>query len=249
MKISAVILTKNEEKNMSEYIKGLSFCEEIIVIDDFSSDEPLAKAKGLGGTVFQRALKGDFSEQRNFALTKAQNTWVFFIDADERVSPALTEEIRKEIGKKENSFLGYYLKRDDFFLGKKLRFGETANLKVLRLGRKSAGKWVRSVHEVWEIKGKVKTLKNPILHYAHASLKEFISEINFHSDLHAEANQREGKEANLGKIIFWPIGKFLDNWIVKRGFLDGTRGFMMALLMSFHSFLSWSKLWIRQQKR
>lgn len=249
MEISAVILTKNEEKNITECILSLSFCDEIIVIDDFSYDKTPETAKRLGAKVFERDLKRDFSAQRNFALSKVENPWAFFIDADERVSSALTEEIKREIEKKDNSFLGYYLKREDFFLGKRLRFGETSDLKFLRLGRKSAGKWIRSVHEVWDIKGKVKTLKNPILHYPHSSLKEFISEINFHSDLHAEANDLEGKEANVFKIVFWPMGKFLNNWIIKRGFLDGMHGFMIALLMSFHSFLSWSKLWIKQQKR
>ena len=109
MKISAVILTKNEGKNLGECIRTLPFCEEIIVIDDYSFDKTVRIARGLGAKVFQRSLDGNFAAQRNFGLEKATNKWVLFIDADERVSHELKEEMEKEVPAPNNSHLGYFL--------------------------------------------------------------------------------------------------------------------------------------------
>ena len=248
MDISAVILTKNEEKNIEECIKALTFCEEIIVIDDYSSDKTVEIARGLGAKVFQRNLDGNFAAQRNFGLEKATNKWVLFADADERVSQELKEEMEKEVAAPNNPLLGYFVKRDDYIFGKKLKFGETASVKLLRLARKSAGQWARRVHEVWDVPGRTKTLKNPLEHYPHPSLREFIDDINFQSGLHAEANHQEGKHSSLVKILFWPKLHFLKNYFLRLGFLDGTEGFVLALMMSFHSFLAWSKLWLDERK-
>ena len=249
MNISAVILTRNEEKNIAECIFGLNFCDEIVVVDDGSLDKTVEIARKLGLKVFLRYLNRDFAAQRNYALEKASGKWVFFVDADERVSGQLREEIKKEIDSPDNPHVGCFLRRDDYMWGKKLKYGETGSILLLRLGRKSAGKWVRNVHEVWETVGRTKILKSPLKHYPHQTLREFIFDINFHSDLHAVANYKEGKRSNWVKILFWPRAHGFKNWVLKLGFLDGTEGFVFALMMSFHSFLSWSKLWIRQRKK
>lgn len=246
--ISAVVLTKNEEKNIAECLRSLAFCDEIIVIDDASNDKTVRIARGLGAKIFVRGLEGDFSSQRNFALKKASGRWVFFVDADERITDRLREEILKEIKKVDNPYSGYFVKRQDFLWGKKLRFGETSSLKFLRLARKSAGGFKRRVHEYWNVVGRTKTLENPLVHHPHQTLREFIADINFQSTLHARANCEEGKKSTLLKIIFLPKLKFLRNYFLRLGFLDGERGFLLALLMSFHSFLAWSKLWVAQRK-
>jgi len=248
MKISAVILTKNEEENISECIKSLNFCSEIIVIDDKSSDRTVEIAKSLGAKVYERELGEDFSAQRNFGLKKATNEWVLFIDADERVPEKLASEIAKII-KQKSDFYGYYIKRQDVIWRKKLKHGEFGSIKLLRLARVDSGKWVRKVHEYWIIQGKVGSLENALMHYPHSTLKEFIADVNWQSDLHAEENAKEGKISSLYKIVFYPKLKFLNNWIIKKGFLDGTEGFVAALIMSFHSFLAWSKLWIKQREK
>ncbi|MBU0569669.1 hypothetical protein KKB40_02710, partial [Patescibacteria group bacterium] len=121
-------------------------------------------------------------------------------------------------------------------------------VKLLRLAKKDSGGWVRKVHEVWEMEGRVGELINPLIHYPHKTLKKFVHSMNKHSSLHATANLEEGKRSNLIKILFWPPLKFINNFIFKLGFLDGIHGFLVAMMMSFHSYLSWSKLWLTQRK-
>lgn len=246
MNLSAVILTKNEARNIKDCIEALSFCDEIVVIDDYSDDGTVRIAKKLGAIVYKRLLNNDFADQRNYGLSKARGKWVLFVDADERVPEALASEITNYKLQISNEIVGLKIKRQDYMWGKALRHGETASVKLLRLAKRSSGKWVRSVHENWEIEGKTYTLSHPIFHYPHPTLREFIADINTFSTLHAQANKEEGKKSNLIKIIIFPIAKFLHNYFVRLGFLDGIQGFMMASVMSFHSFLAWSKLWFSQ---
>lgn len=132
--------------------------------------------------------------------------------------------------------------------GRELRHGETGNVKLLRLAKTGTGRWRRAIHETWQVTGKTGELKNPLLHYPHQTLREFIADIDWMSALHARENNKEGKRSDLFKIIFFPKFKFFDSWVLKRGFLDGTPGFMAAMIMSLHSFLAWSKLWLAQRK-
>lgn len=245
--ISSVVLTKNEEKNIKDCLDSLRWCDEIVVIDDFSEDKTTEIAKKYGARISKRALDNDFASQRNFGLEKAKGDWVLFVDADERVSQSLQEEILKLLGQ-NTSYIGFYLHRRDFMWGKELKHGEPGNVRLLRLAKRDSGKWERRVHEVWDVKGRVGELKNPLIHYPHPTLREFIAEVDWMSTLHAQENKREGKKSNLFKIVLFPKMKFLNNWILKRGFLDGTPGFLVAMVMAFHSFLSWGKLWLLQRK-
>ena len=249
MNLSAVILTRNEEKNIKKCLNCLKFCNEIIVIDDNSFDRTVVLANKAGAKVYRRKLGNNFASQRNFGLSKTQGKWVLFVDADEIVTEALRNEIIQIVNNPLVNHVGMYLKRDDYLWGKKLKHGETANIKLLRLARRKTGKWARRVHEIWNVEGRTSELKNPLAHYPHPTLASFISSINVMSGLHAKANLEEGKKSSLIKIIVWPVGKFVSNYIFKRGFLDGVRGFIVALVMSFHSYLAWSKLWFLQKER
>lgn len=246
MKLSAVVLTKNEEHNIIDCISSLSFCDEVVVVDDFSEDKTTHIAEGLGSLVYQRKLQNDFAAQRNFGLNKAKGEWVLFVDADERISSELAQEVLEKI--KDKTVHGYYLSRLDYFKGKALKHGEMGTVSLLRLAKRKSGAWKRGVHETWEIKGKVGNLNHPISHYPHGTYAKFVENINRYSSLHAKENKKEEKRASIIKIIFFPIAKFIQNWIIKLGFMDGVHGFVVAVTMSFHSFLSWSKLWLLQKK-
>lgn len=256
--ISAVVLTKNEEKNIGDCLDSLKCCEEIVVVDDYSTDNTIKRfknpAKKAGRydlrfknlKIYKRHLNGDFATQRNYGLKHARGNWVFFVDDDERVSSQLREEIITMFkSAKVKKFNGFYLKRNDFFGGRWLKHGETAKVLLLRLARRGAGEWRGKVHECWKVKGKIGELKNPLLHYPHPTITEFLYQINYYSDLRAEELYSKGIRSSLFQIIGYPLAKFFQNWIVRLGFLDCQPGFIMAMMMSWHSFLVRSKLYLK----
>ncbi len=247
--ISAVVLTKNEEKAIKDCLKALSFCSEIIVIDDYSLDQTVQIAQKLGAKVFKRHLNNNFSAQRNFGLIQANNEWVLFIDADERVPSMLKKEILSTINKNSSEIVGYYLKRQDIFLGKKLNFGETSRVKLLRLAKKKSGLWHGAVHEKWQVKGKKKTLKNPLLHNRGLTLGDFLRRINFYTTIRSSQLYEQEAKSNILEIFLYPMAKFLHNYIFRLGMLDQIPGFLMAAMMSLHSFMVRSKLWVRQKNQ
>lgn len=252
--ISAIILTKNEEKNIEDCLKSLAWCDEIMVVDDYSqdgTDDILKKYQvaSIKYQVYKRHLDGDFAGQRNFGLEKATGDWVLFVDADERVSSKLREEIIQKINNSQNQFNGFFVKRRDFLFGKFLEHGETSKVKLLRLAKRGVGKFLRPVHETWQVKGKLSTLASPLLHFPHPTVTEFLEDINFYTDLNAQAFYREGVKVDFWQIIIYPLAKFKMNYFFYLGFLDGTAGLMQAIFMSFHSFMTRGKLWQLWQKR
>jgi glycosyltransferase involved in cell wall biosynthesis len=247
--ISAVILTKNEERTIRACIQSVLWCDEIVVIDDHSNDTTVALAKNAGALVYFHDVAGDFAAQRNFALQKARGEWVLFIDADERVSEALQAEIKTVISSRRNRYAGYFLRRTDYLWGKALKHGETAGVKILRLGRKEAGVWSGAVHEVWKIQGHRGELTEVLQHYPHQSVKEFLSEINYYTDLRAHELYKQKVKSSWWSILLFTKGKFFQNYVLKLGILDGIPGIISAVMMSFHSFLVRSKLWLLWQKR
>lgn len=246
--ITAIILTKNEEKYIEACLESLAWCSEIIVIDDNSSDSTVELAKKRKAIVFTRNLNGDFSAQRNFGLEKASNEWVLFIDADERISLTLQYEIMGQISSTLSEEVGYFIKRRDVLWGKELQYGEVGNIKLLRLAKKYAGKWHGKVHEVWKVRGKTATLNNILMHYPHASVNEFLKEINYYTSLRAKELASKKTKVSVLTIVSYPIAKFTLNYFLRLGFLDGIRGLILALLMSFHSFLVRGKLWTLSEK-
>lgn len=250
--ISAVVIVKDEEKNIVDCLEGILFCDEIIIIDDNSQDRTTEileryKRDHLKVKVFQRELDNDFAAQRGFGVSKTTNDWIFFVDADERITGDLANEIKENITSNTTQG-GFLIPRIDFIWGKQLRHGETGNIKLLRLFNKKKGNIKGKVHETWETKSEVGRLISPILHYPHPTISHFLKEINFYTDLRAKELYDKGVKSNFLSIILYPKGKFFVNYFIKRGFLDGTAGLVHALLMSFHSFLVKGKLYLLWQK-
>ncbi len=246
--ISVVILTKNEEANISDCIKSVSWCDEAIVVDDCSEDRTVEFAKKLNAKTYIHPLSNDFSSQRNFGLSRAKGDWILFVDADERVSDALSFEISNIANQITDQSLsrysGFYITRNDLMWGRKLRFGETSAVKLLRLAKKNSGKWEGKVHENWKVKGRLGKLKNPIIHFPHQTLKDFLSEINFYTSIRASELYSKKTSIHWWSVIFYPLGKFVHNYVFRKGFLDRTAGLVFAIIMSFHSFLIRGKLWV-----
>ena len=252
--VTAVVLTHNNEKTIGKTLDSLSWCDQCICIDDNSSDRTGEIAKKKNADVYIRPLSDDFAGQRNFGLEKAKGPasprgedWVLFVDSDEIVTEKLREEIirhtKYEVRGKKNETKGYFIKRTDVFLGRELRYGETAHVKLLRLAKKDAGVWVRPVHEYWDVEGPTETLDNPLIHESHTNVAQFIDEINTYSTINAAYLRKQGVTSTVFAIIAYPTAKFIQNYFFRLGFLDGTRGCMMAIMMSFHSFLTRAKLY------
>lgn len=249
--ISVVILTKNEEKNIIDCLETVSWADEIIIVDDFSDDRTLEVAKSLNNKkikIYKNKLDGDFAEQRNFGLSKATKDWVLFVDADERVSRELKEEINSIIINREQKNIGYMVKRTDFMWGSKLKHGETGNIKFLRFAKRGAGAWVGKVHETWQVDGKIGELEEHLNHFPHPTMAEFLTDINRYSTIRAEELYIKKIKTNWLKILAYTKGKFITNYLLKLGILDGIPGLLHALMMSFHTFLVRSKLWLLWQK-
>lgn len=252
--ISVIILTKNEEQNILDCLETVNWADEIIILDDYSDDRTveIAESQKLKNLkVINRKLQEDFSKQRNYALSYATSEWVLFIDADERVTPELRIEINDFIiEEKEKPLInGMYIKRKDVLWGKLLKHGETGKLKLLRLARKDSGKWAGKVHEEWLVEGETETFENHLLHYPHQTISEFLAEINFYTTIRAKELFENGEKTSLLKIIGYPNAKFVQNFLLRLGFLDGLEGLVQAILMSLHSFLVRAKLWTYLDKK
>lgn len=246
--ISILLLTKNEESNLQKYWTWLDQSKtinEIIVIDDNSTDkttEILRKmeTKKIKVKIFKRGLENNFSNQRNFGITKTSNNWILWLDADEKPSKSLTRFLNHI---DDLQYKNYAFKRNDIFIGHELNHGENANQYFLRFFNKKYGCFAGAVHEVWQTPNRIEYKKLHIHHYPHQSLKSFIKKINFYTDIRAQELYDQNQKSNLFQIIFYPLGKFIQDYFFKLGFLDATPGIIMALGMSFHSFLVRAKLW------
>ena len=240
MTLSAIVLTHNSQDTLDTCLSSLYFADELLIIDDQSTDKTRAIAKSHHAKVISHPLT-DFAAQRNFALKQATCDWVLFVDSDESVPPTLAKQITKAIN--STSINGYYLKRRDIFLNKTLHHGETSQVRLLRLAKKSAGTWQRPVHEYWQIKGKVSTLSYPLQHQRHLSFSQFIDRLNHYTDLDVRALLSENKPFSYLDLFVKPLGKFIYNYFILLGFLDGFPGFVMAFSMSLHSLIVRIKLY------
>lgn len=234
--ITGIIIAKNEEKRIKQALASLKFCTQRIVIDNGSTDNTSQAASNLGAKVYTIDDHENFSRLRNAGLKRANTEWVVFLDADERLPKRSQREISNAITTKGQRINGFLLRRIDTFLGKTLRHGETSRVKLLRVGRRTKGEWHRPVHEVWKVEGEIGELKNPILHNAHESIESFLESINTYSSIEARYRLKIDKKAGIIETLFFPAGKFLDNYFLRLGFLDNFPGLIMAFMMSLHSF-------------
>jgi len=259
--ISAIVLTHNDEATIAKTLGSLPWCDEILIIDDGSTDNTLSKAEKFTTNIFNHPLSDDFSQQRNFGLSKAKHEWVLFVDSDEVVTDVLAKEIQEIVTPatlRNDRTVGYFIKRRDIMWGREFKHGEQGRMKLLRLAKKDAGKWIRPVHEAWSpyvkpacLQGRAAGDKNiigelaePLLHSPHPNVAQYLEEINRYSTLNARYLFEQKIRVQWWQIVGYPLAKFFVNYIIRLGFLDGTAGAVVAIMMSFHSFLTRAKLWV-----
>lgn len=252
MKISAVIITFNEEKNIAQAIESAAWADEILVVDSGSKDQTHQLAESLGAKVITQTWLG-FAGQKQFAVDNALHDWVFSLDADERVSDELKNEILQLKSATPNSLAdGYKIPRLSFYMNRPIRHSTWYPDWQLRFYNRNKGKWKDLlVHESVKLEdgAKIEKLRGDILHYsmenaAHHNRK--LTEI--YAPLAAEQMYLQGKRTTPIKIAFAGFSAFFQNFILKGGFLDGFPGFCIARFSSHYTFLKYLLLWERQQK-
>ena len=247
--ISAIVIAKNEENRLADCLDSLSFCDEIIVVDNGSEDRTVEIAERMGTKVFN--LKSDdFSELRNYGLRKAKGDWLLYIDADERISERLKKEIDHltRHSDRRKQLNGYFLKRKNFYFGNH----EWPYIEKLeRLFRKESLKsWKGQLHESPIVDGKIDVFEGFLLHYSHRDLSSMLEKTIEWSKIEAEFRFN----SNHPKMTWWRffrvmITAFFDSYIRQGGFKVGTVGLIESMYQAFSIFITYARLWEIQQKK
>ncbi|WP_461532683.1 glycosyltransferase family 2 protein [Sinomicrobium sp.] len=247
-KLTIIIPTLNEEDFVERAIQSATFADEILVIDSFSKDRTLEIVKKYSATVYQRKFD-NFSRQKNYAIDRASNEWIFILDADEVIVPKLQEEIISKI-EKESSYKAYEVGAVRMFMGRKMKYGTAQNDTKTLLFKKSHCRFGNKlVHENLIVEGKKGRLKNRILHYTYRGFDHFIGKKNHYAWLQAQEMYNKGKRAHLAHILIKPSFRFFNEYIFKRGFMDGFPGFVSAYINSYGVMTRYIKLWLLQHQK
>jgi glycosyltransferase involved in cell wall biosynthesis len=234
--ISAITITYNEEKKLEDCLKSVQFVDEIVIVDSHSQDRTKELAlKNQKVRFFERHLD-NFSDQKNYALDQARGEWLLLIDADERITEGLKDEILALI-KKQSACNGYYLRRENYMFGGKVSHGINSNDLQLRLIKNGKGTFQGLVHERIEIDGKVGILKNSLIHTTYQTLDEYFTKFNLFSSLDAKEIFKRGKRPSWFDFGVKPFMYFFYYYFFKLGFLDGMRGLICHILASFYTFV------------
>ncbi len=237
--VSVVIVTKDEEINIEDALKSVSDAQEIIVVDSFSSDRTVEISRKYTDKVFQHEWAG-FARQKQRAVNYAEGPWVLILDSDERVTPELKTELVDAISSTDCS--GFYMPRENYFIGKRIRYSGWWPDNTLRLFLKEKGHLeFREVHEKVVVEGKTGYFKNPLKHYSYRSISDFTKRMEKYSTLAAKEIRKKSGRAGLFSLTVKPLSTFLKMYLLRLGLLDGSRGLMLAVLYSYYTFLKYAK--------
>lgn len=241
--LSVVIITLNEEKNIERCIRSVQgVADEILVVDSHSVDTTVAIAERLGAKIVLQHFLGHL-EQKNFATGQAQYDWVLSIDADEELSDELVEEIKKV--KASPSAQAFHFNRLNNYCGHWIRHGGWYPDRKIRLYNRNAGMWKgENPHDRWTLhieKDKPVRLKGNLLHYSYSTISEHLKKIEKYSDIAARQKANKGQDCSILKIWLGPKWKFVKDYIIKLGFMDGYWGFLVCKLSSMENLAKYAK--------
>lgn len=245
VKITGLVLTHNSEATLEECLESLKWLDEIVLIDDESTDQTREIAKKHNACVYIRKLD-DFSSQRNFGLSQCSNDWVLVLDSDEIVSKGLQEEV-ETLFTKPISESGFRIPRKNLFMGVWIRslypdYG-------LRLFLRKQARYSGAVHESLAVEGTIGKLINPMIHTSYRSIEEIIQKTNHYTTISAHQMFAKGKRASLLDLIIRPASTFMKNYFLKRGFLDGFPGFILHVLYGYYTFIKYAKLYFLENEK
>lgn len=245
--LSVIIICKDEEDQIKECLESVKWADEIIVVDAESNDKTVELAKLYTDNIFIKKWEG-YSVQRNYALSLATNKWILSIDADERVTGELKEEILTVTHRENGNIKGYRIPRKSFFLNRWIKHCGWYPGYQMRLFQKEFV-YIRKrlVHEGFEINGETGYLKNNILHYTVNSISDYASRVNSYSTLQA-LEKYNFKKVRYNDLLLRPFLHFFKNYIMKSGFRDGPQGFMVAMFDMITNTLTYMKMWEMQNE-
>jgi len=245
--ISACIIVLNEEKNIRDCLESVKWADEIVVVDAFSEDQTVSICQEYTDRVFQRKWTG-FYDQVSFVFQSARNSWILYIEADERLSSELKEEIQREFSLEKISGDGFSVPRLSHSLGRWIYHGGWYPDRLNRIFRKEKLSLIGpDPHLQMRIQGPVKKLEGDLLHYTGPNVSWILRKTDNYADAFAQAKMEEGKTCRLWDLIVRPPMRFFKSYFFKAGFLDGKQGFLLAILGSFYVFTKYIKLWELEQ--
>ena len=253
--ISAVLIIKNEEEYISRALQSLSWCDEIIVVDSYSSDQtikicndPKAPWSSKIKTIQQEWL--GFSEQRNFAIEKASSKWIFFLDGDEACTPELANRIQKLLSDhhQDQPSIQYRVHRQEFFLGKPIHYGIWNPSYHVRLFKKGDVKFAGTVHEGSVSKSEIRKINESIEHVKDLRIERFLTKLNHYTSLQAQNDHDSGVKTNFIKISLAFPAMFYKNYIYYQSYKDGKEGFIISVLEGISRTVRHLKIWQLQRK-
>jgi glycosyltransferase involved in cell wall biosynthesis len=240
MKISATIITYNEERNLPRAIESLRCCDEILVVDSGSTDRTVELAERLGARVTEANWRG-YAGQKNYASDQASHDWVLSLDADEALSEDLEAEIW-QLKKNGPTYDAYTVPRLAQYLGKWILYSGWYPDRKMRLFDRRKSCWVGDyVHESVKVNGTVGKLKGNLLHYTCGSLTEHLKTMDRYTTLAAEELAARKKPIGMRQLLIEPVWTFFNTYVLKRGFLDGVEGLTIAYMAALYTFLKYAK--------
>lgn len=243
IKITAIVPTGNEEHNINEVLESVKFADEIMVVDSFSTDNTVELAKKHTDFIIQREY-GNSASQKNWAIPQATHDWILLIDADERVTPELQKEIQA-ILKDGPKKAGYWMYRINHFMGKRIKYSGWQSDKVIRLfDRKQCTYEEKHVHAEIISTGEIGFLKNKLWHNTYISFDDFAKKLDRYAWWQARDYDKRIDKITPFHIIIKPLFRFLKNYVIQLGFLDGMPGFIIAYMQSYGVMTRYFKLWM-----
>jgi glycosyltransferase involved in cell wall biosynthesis len=240
-KLTVTVITHNEAPHLAAALESVSWADEIVVIDSHSTDDTVAVAERQATLVEVRDWAG-YGPQKNYAATRASHNWILSIDADERVTPALADEIRALMRAGPDA-QGYRMSRVTHYLGRWIRSTDWYPDYHVRLYDRRAARWgEQKVHESIDVQGQVGRLRGELLHYPYRDMSEHLAKIDRYTTLVAEQWASEGRRASALQTLVYPRLAFFRNFILRRGFRDGGTGLVVSMLNSYYVFLKYAKL-------
>jgi glycosyltransferase involved in cell wall biosynthesis len=241
--ISAIVTTFNEEQHIAGCIESLLWCDEILVVDSFSTDKTPEIARGYDKVRFSQRTYFGSASQKNWAMDQVENDWILIFDADERCTPDLQREIQELIAGNP-SHDAYTIHRRVYFMDRVIRFSGWQNDRVVRLVRTGTARYPnRRVHADMITRGPAPVLRSSMEHYMADSLDEYVKRIEKYSFWGASQNWKEKKKAGYSQVFGRSVWRFLRTYIFQLGILDGMHGLVFCMLQAYGTYLKWALLW------